>query len=149
MKNKELMKVIFDIDLPVNCVCDSDMIDQECIKNGKCLFCKKWQDNENYMLTSKLEKICYDPKFEHLGRYTYYFYNHFAMGEDKQAVYDAIENHDFAAFTKIRKKYLTKKYNPEGWTYLPNEVFDDVAGGYVPLTEERFHQISHYESECG
>ena len=149
MKNKELMKAIFDIDLPVNCACDSDMIDQACIESGECLFCKKWQDSENYMIASRLEKFCYDEKVEHWGRYVYYFYNHHGMGEDEQTVYDAIENHDFATFTKIRKKYLTKKYNPHGWTYMPNEVFDEVAGGYVPLTEEIFHQISHYESECG
>lgn len=82
-------------------------------------------------------------------RYVYYFYHHMGMGKDEDLVYKAFENKDYQEFLRLKKKYKSKRYNPEGFVYLPDEVFDDIKEVYVPMTEDIFKIVYHYECECG
>lgn len=42
MTNREKIFEITGINLESSCICTSDEVEEECIKNGDCLACEKW-----------------------------------------------------------------------------------------------------------
>ena len=82
-------------------------------------------------------------------KYTYYFYHHFAMGDDREKVKDLIDTNDYDGFLKLKAKYENKKYNPNGWLFLPDMLWDDENEKSVLLTRKTFAEINYCESECG
>lgn len=46
MTNKEKIFEDFGIKLESDCLCTSDEVEEECIKNGYCLTCEKWLNAE-------------------------------------------------------------------------------------------------------
>ena len=83
--------------------------------------------------------------------YIYYWYDHMLLRSngDAQKVEEAINNKDFDAFMKLKKKYSERK-----WEYFPNviHVWKDGEGFVGELdvnVRENFNLITHHEYECG
>ncbi len=46
MTNREKIFEDFGINLEASCICTSDEVEEECIKNGDCFTCEKWLNAE-------------------------------------------------------------------------------------------------------
>ncbi len=46
MTNREKLFEVFGINLEASCICTSDEVEEECIKNGDCFECDKWLNAE-------------------------------------------------------------------------------------------------------
>lgn len=46
MTNREKIFEDFGINLESSCICTSDEVEEECVKNGDCLGCEKWLNAE-------------------------------------------------------------------------------------------------------
>lgn len=46
MTNREKIFEDFGINLESSCICTSDEVEEECVKNGDCLACEKWLNAE-------------------------------------------------------------------------------------------------------
>lgn len=46
MTNREKLFEVFGINLEASCICTSDKVEEECIKNGDCFECDKWLNAE-------------------------------------------------------------------------------------------------------
>lgn len=46
MTNREKIFDDFGINLESSCICTSDEVEEDCIKNGDCFACEKWLNAE-------------------------------------------------------------------------------------------------------
>lgn len=91
----------------------------------------------------------------------YYWYDRGEIRNtpDEEIIFNAIRNHDFETFMKMRKKYppdtSSKKFNgtPDTFTYFPDTAAvyegDDLVG-YIDITKrENFNKIDDTDFEWG
>lgn len=93
----------------------------------------------------------------------YYWYHHMMPSKDREAIQQAINNHDFKTFIKYYKIYNSKgiqkgQYHEEikcfcPVIYLPNTALYTDKRGFTRsldiLCKGNFNRITSSESECG